>query len=239
MASLPYYWEREDVRVIHYGLYPGVPLADVPEDVLAGTTSGEKRLKERFGDQHWSDFYTDDKPVVFGHHVVGEKPLVIRDRIFGIDTGACHGQCLTGLLLPELRLISVPAREDHWARVRKAWQAPVLRALDWRQMTFEQIQKKVRSLRDPELGDEVLDRIAAWSNNLLANIPMLREKLDAEMERIAGDDFGRLAAAHSAGSWMLRRHAGRLSPERLGCSTPDQLIALARALGVSLEEHPV
>ena len=129
MAGLPYHWEREDVRVVHWGLFPGVPLAEVPEDVRAGTASGDARLKERFGEGPWYEHYQDDVPVVFGHAVVGPEPLVIRDRIFGIDTGACHGMRLTGLLLPELKLISVPARRDHWAEVRNAWQAPVLRTL--------------------------------------------------------------------------------------------------------------
>jgi serine/threonine protein phosphatase 1 len=262
MSSLPYHWERADVRVVHFGLFPGVPLADVPEDVRAGTTSGEARLKEKFGDRSWWDVYEDDTPVVFGHRVVGPEPLVIRDRIFGIDTGACHGMRLTGLLLPEMRLVSVPAREDHWKRVRAEWQAPVLRSLDWSRMTFEQIERKLKSLRDrdpidsgpgvgrlcrpgtpgPELGDEVLDRIRAWAESLLGAIPELRQKLDAEVARLVereGEGFGRAAADHPAGNWMLRRHAGRLSPERLGCATPDQLVALAKALGVPLEANPL
>jgi serine/threonine protein phosphatase 1 len=236
MTSLPYHWERSDVRVVHFGLYPGVPLAEVPEDVLAGTTSGEARLVERFGDEGWYPHYHDDVPVVFGHRVVGPEPLVIRDRIFGIDTGACHGMRLTGLLLPELRLISVPAREDHWKRVRREWQAPVLRTLNWQKMTFEQLQRKLRTLRDPELGDEVLDRVGAWSNALLASIPCLSDRLGEEIARLEreGGEFGRVAAAHPAGSWMLRKRAGRLSPERLGCSTPADVLALAAALRVAL-----
>jgi serine/threonine protein phosphatase 1 len=241
MATLPYHWERDDVRVVHYGLYPGVPLADVPEDVRAGTTSGEAKLKERFGGRHWYELYDDEKPAVFGHHVVGAEPLVIRDRIYGIDTGACHGLRLTGLLLPERRLVSVPARTDHWSHVQKAWQTPVLKALGWGGMTFEQIHKKVRSLRDPELGDEALDRVTAWAERLTSAIPDLRRKLDAEIVRIegeVGEAFGRAASAHPAGSWMLRRKAGRLSEDRLGCSTPDQLRLLAGALGVTLESGP-
>jgi serine/threonine protein phosphatase 1 len=242
MSDLPYHWERDDVRVVHFGLFPGVPLADVPEDVRAGTTSGEARLRERFGDRPWWDFYEDDKPVVFGHAVVGAEPLVVRDRIFGIDTGACHGMRLTGLLLPAMRLVSVPARADHWAEVRKAWQAPVLRTLPWPTMTFEKIDKALRSLRDPELGDAPLARIGAWATALRQAIPELRGRLDHEVERIAaeaGDEFGRVASSHPAASWLLRRRAGKLSPEHLGCSTPEQLLALAAALGLELEATPL
>ncbi len=242
MAGLPYHWEREDVRVVHWGLYPGVPLDEVPEDVRAGTTSGDTRLKERLGDQPWYDFYTDAKPVVFGHAVVGPEPLVIDGRIFGLDTGACHGMRLTGLLLPAMRLVSVPARANHWETVRKQWQAPVLRTLPWTGMTFEQIDKKLRSLRDPELGDELLDQIKTWATDLRAAIPTIRERLDAEVARLtheAGEDFGRTASQHPAASWILRRRTGKLSPEHLGCSGPQQLITLAAALGLSLPESPL
>src|SRR5262249_29394392 len=152
------------------------------------------------------------------------------------------GMRLTGLLLPSLRLVSVPAREDHWSHVRRAWQGPVLRTLPWRTMTFDQIDKKLRSLRDPELDDAVLDRIGAWSRALRASIPALRARLDAEVARVAaaaGDDFGRVAATHPAASWLQRRRAGKLSPDHLGCSSPQQLLTLAVALGVTLDADPV
>jgi serine/threonine protein phosphatase 1 len=198
-------------------------------------------LRARFGERPWYEFYEEDKPVVFGHAVVGSEPLVLRDRVFGLDTGACHGMRLTGLLLPSFRLVSVPARADHWARVRQEWQAPVLRTLPWGTMTFEQIEKKLRSLQDPELGPEVLDQVASWAGSLRAAIPMLRERLDREVARIsaeAGDEFGRVAASHPAASWLQRWKAGRLSPEHLGCSSPQQLVTLAGALGWSLEASP-
>ena len=242
LATLPYHWERNDVRVVHWGLFSGTPLEQVPEDVLAGTASGDTKLKERYGEQPWYDFYQDDKPVVFGHSVVGPEPLVIRDRIFGIDTGACHGMRLTGLILPEMRLVSVPARADHWARVRQEWQSPVLRCLPWSTMTFEQIEKKVRSLRDPELDRAVLDTITCWVTDLRAAIPMVRDKLDVEVKRLkadAADDFGRVAASHPAASWLHRWDAGRLSHEHLGCSTPEQLVRLSSALGMTLPSEPL
>ncbi|MBZ5708763.1 metallophosphoesterase [Nannocystis pusilla] len=242
MATLPYHWERDDVRVVHWGLYPGVPLDEVPEDVRAGTTSGDARLRERYGERPWYEFYEDDKPVVFGHSVVGAEPLVLRDRIFGLDTGVCHGMRLTGLLLPQFRIVSVPARADHWERVRAEWQAPVLRTLPWSTMTFEQIEKKIRSLRDPELDGAVLDRVNAWVGTLRGALPRLRERLDGEVTRIAetaGEEFGRVAAAHPAGSWLIRRRAGKLSPEHLNCSSPQQLLALAAALGEALPADPV
>ncbi|MCK6551797.1 metallophosphoesterase [Myxococcota bacterium] len=240
MKTLPYHLERPDVRVVHFGHFPGVPLADVPEDVRAGTTSGEGRLRERFGVSSWWDHYDDDVPIVFGHHVVGPEPLVVRDRVFGIDTGACHGLRLTGLVLPERTLVSVPAREDHWARVRRAFQAPVLRTYRWDTQTFEQITKKLKGLRDPELGDDVLARVAAWRDAIEGALPELCARLDAELVRLdATDDPARETASHAAASWLFRRRAGKLSSARLGCATPRDVLDLARALGVDLPAAPL
>ncbi len=126
--------------------------------------------------------------------------------------------------------------------MRNEWQAPVLRTLAWPTMTFAQIDKKVRSLRDPEFDAEVLERITTWAADLRGAIPQVRERLDAELARItdeAGEDFARVAATHPAGSWLLRRHSGRLSPEHLGCATPQQLLTLAASLGVQLTADPL
>jgi serine/threonine protein phosphatase 1 len=234
-AGLPYHYETDEVRVVHWGHFPGVPLEQVPEDVRAGTASGDAKLRERFGDRPWYERYADDKPIVFGHAVVGPEPLVLRDRVYGIDTGCCHGMRLTALVLPERRIVQVPAREDHWATVREQWQEPVLRTQPWPAMTFEQIGRKVRSLRDPELTGGFLDRVDAWAAAVRDTLPVLAQRLDAEVARLDGEDFGRVAAAHPAASWLLRHRAGKLSREHLGCASPAQVFELARALGVALD----
>lgn len=58
------------------------------------------------------------KTLVVGHHdYLGTGTLlVIDDRVFCIDTGCCRGRALTGLLLPDFQLYSVPARANHWER---------------------------------------------------------------------------------------------------------------------------
>ena len=101
MRTLPYYHETPEVRVVHAAMVPGVPLADQDEDVLAGTTSGEHKLAAQLGGGYWHERYHDATPIVFGHHVVGRDPLVTPNRVYGIDTGACHGGRLTALSVPD------------------------------------------------------------------------------------------------------------------------------------------
>jgi serine/threonine protein phosphatase 1 len=128
MTSLPYYLETDSARIVHAAMIPGLSLAQQREEVLCGSTSGERQLVRLFGDRPWYESYTDDEPMVFGHRVVGPEPLVHDERVFGIDTGACHGMRLSAVSLPDLILHSVAAREDHWTRQKEIWREPVLRS---------------------------------------------------------------------------------------------------------------
>jgi serine/threonine protein phosphatase 1 len=120
LATLPRHRELPDALVVHGFWEPGVPLERQRDTVVTGTLSGEGYLTRRL-DRPWYELYDGPKPLIVGHrdyHGDG-RPLVHRDRVFGLDTGCCHGGRLTGLLLPEFRLVSVPARADHWQRMQR------------------------------------------------------------------------------------------------------------------------
>jgi len=42
-----------------------------------------------------------------------DRPLVSEWAV-GIDTGCVHGNALTAVVLPEWRIVSVPARKNYW-----------------------------------------------------------------------------------------------------------------------------
>ncbi|MFI5347390.1 MAG: metallophosphoesterase [Elusimicrobiota bacterium] len=65
-----------------------------------------RKLKDT--DRPWYESYKDSTTVVFGHWAKPE-PIVRRNAI-GLDTGCVYGGALTALILPERRLVSVPAR---------------------------------------------------------------------------------------------------------------------------------
>jgi hypothetical protein len=79
-----------------------------------------RRLKDT--DEPWYERYTDSRLVVFGHWA---KPAaLVRKNAIGLDTGCVYGGALTALILPERRLVSVPARrvyqkKENWP-VRQA-----------------------------------------------------------------------------------------------------------------------
>ncbi len=245
MRTLPSYWETDAVRVVHAALIPGVPLADTSPAILCGTTSGTSRLEKRLAVTHdgrpWHEVYDDAKPVVFGHSLMGEAPLVRDGRVFGLDTGACQGLRLTALVLPTFEVVSVPARANHWEAVKRTWQMPVLRERPWGQMTFAQLDRKARELaagRDP-VARAWLDAARAWGAAVRGAIPTVTAAVDAEIERLTAvhgaDGFAAAAELHPARSTIVARHAGRLKPDHLGCAGPDAVFALATRLNVALD----
>jgi len=116
-ASLPRWIELDDVLVVHGFWQPGLSVEEQHPSVITGTMSGEKRVDRL--DRPWYELYDGDKPLVVGHAIYDEaNPLVHEDRVFGLDAGCVHGLRLTGLVVPDFQLVSVPARADHWTAVK-------------------------------------------------------------------------------------------------------------------------
>lgn len=192
---------------------------------------------------YWHERYTDDKPIVFGHHVVGREPFVRDDRVYGIDTGACHGWALTALSVPDLRLWSVPAREDHWARAKREWQVRVLEGKPWGAMTFEEIAERIDGLAhvDDAGVRAFLAAKREWARALEALHEELLAAVASEVARLRAEHgeegFAAAARAHPASSLLFQARAGRLRLPtiRSRASTPERTQALAAALGVATE----
>jgi hypothetical protein len=112
IAERPFFIELAKVIVVHAGLRPGIPIeGQSPQDLT------EIREVQPDG-RPWYEFYHGTKPVVFGHWVRRE-PL-IRENAIGLDTGCVYGGRLSAYVLPEDRVISVPARNVY--RIRsKPW----------------------------------------------------------------------------------------------------------------------
>lgn len=132
--TLPLWIELPEALVVHAGVDPATPLENADPRLIMGVAS-----KARPGFDGDSPWWFDDarlelqKPVVFGHHVFAEVARGRRRNVWGINTGAGYGQPLTGLLLPEFRLLSVPTRAPaselprRWSSAAEWLQLPMLR----------------------------------------------------------------------------------------------------------------
>lgn len=120
MEQLPIFLDLPEARVVHGFFEPNIALEEQKEVVLVGTMSGAGYLQKRYP-KPWYELYNGDKPIIVGHHnyLRNGKPLIYQDRVFGIDTGCCHGGRLTGLILPDFQIVSVPSRKNYWSQVKR------------------------------------------------------------------------------------------------------------------------
>jgi serine/threonine protein phosphatase 1 len=195
----------------------------------------ERELAALFPDGHWPDHYTDAEPVAFGHHVVGPAPMVRDGRIFGLDTGACHGGRLTALCVPGFTVHSVAAHADHWSIAKRRWQLPVLKDRDWLDLTWAEVTQTAE--RFAAIGDsgvrDWLTAVEQWAARLRSLVPVLV----AAAERLAGDLTLDQARRHPAARFVFPARNGRSTVAR-HCTTPRRTIDAAAALGVGAPGLP-
>jgi serine/threonine protein phosphatase 1 len=237
---LPYYYETDTAIFVHAAVEAGIPITEQREEVLCGCTAGEKYLQKHYGETYWSQLYTDPKPVIFGHHVTGDHPLVIDQRVFGIDTGACHGGRLTALILPSFEIIQVQASQDYWQREAVKWQLPVFQAKPWSSYKWEKILGLCDEFRDSdnlELAAFIRQQ-EQWVQHLWAHTPQILTRVNgklAELVAIHGaDEFKKPARQFGYAGLMYEANAGHLTAERLPKSlpTPDRWLETMAELNI-------
>jgi hypothetical protein len=106
---------ESNALVVHGGLVPGVPLAEQDRETVLNLRSfdAEGRPTPRIeGGTPWAARWPGNRFVLFGHDAV--RGLQRHPFALGLDTGCVYGGRLTGVWLPERRLVSVPARRA-WA----------------------------------------------------------------------------------------------------------------------------
>lgn len=109
IRDLPLFIEGPGWIAVHAGLHPTLGREGTPRDMAL--------VLRRFpddtpGNPFWWERYTGDRLVIYGHDAVrGLRDH--RPRTLGLDTGCVYGGRLTGYLLEEDRLVSVPARRAY------------------------------------------------------------------------------------------------------------------------------
>lgn len=130
-ASIP----QNDIIVVHAGLIPGICLDD--QDIQTMTTIrnvaeikfssdpvvGGYRYVYRYyknepsstadigNPQAWAKVWNGPQELIFGHDA--RRGLQNENYAIGLDSGACYGKKLTGIILPEKVFVSVDAEKIH------------------------------------------------------------------------------------------------------------------------------
>lgn len=162
--TMPLWIELPEALIVHAGLEPGVPLdRQEPKTLMGVGSSGRSGFDGK--SPWWFDNHAliQTKPIIFGHEKHEEGVVRgARNNVFGIDTGAALGGPLTGLLLPEYQLISVPA-PDYWSQQLKEW-LPRLKAENICTMSWDELLTidLVDSTWPQEVHEEILAASEAY-----------------------------------------------------------------------------
>ncbi len=100
--------------VVHGGVLPNIPLENQPRHVLLNLRSIDAEGKGSMrvdGGVPWASRWPGPRHVIFGHDAL--RGLQRHPHATGLDTGCVYGKQLTGLWLPEFKLVSVPARRTY------------------------------------------------------------------------------------------------------------------------------
>lgn len=120
IATFPTYIDLPDALLVHGFLEPNIELENQKQSILVGITSAEMYLHETY-ENLWYTYYDGDKPVIVGHrdYSDAQQPFIYNEKVYAIDSRCVYGGSLSGILLPEFEIISVPARRDHWSKLRR------------------------------------------------------------------------------------------------------------------------
>lgn len=113
MESLPLYVEEKDFIVVHAGRDPGRSLKDSDPGVLLYVRTWDEKKKRPGNDSHppWYEFYKGKKLIVYGHWA--KQGLTVRQNTIGLDSACVYGKKLSGLLLPERKIVQISARKNY------------------------------------------------------------------------------------------------------------------------------
>jgi serine/threonine protein phosphatase 1 len=237
LKTLPYYYETSEAIIVHAAMEHDKPVQQQKEEVLSGATAGERHLEKIYGsEKYWSDLYNGAKAVIYGHHVVGDFPL-IKNNTYGLDTGACHGGNLTALELPGFIIHQVKVHTDYWKEEQIKWQIPVLQAKDWDNMDITDIKKFISKLRYVENTDVqlYLTRLEARITELENSLNTIKDKLDAFTHSLYEkhpQNFSAVASQYFYKTFLFKSRANNLKLNDLQQSlkTPAKIIKLTAML---------
>ena len=239
LNTLSYSYETEEAIIVHAAFEHDKLLKEQKDEVLSGSTSGERYLEKKYEpDTHWTDYYKGNKPIIYGHHVVGESPK-IKNNIYGIDTGACHGGFLTAIELPGFRIHQVRSNEDYWRREQKIWQVAVLKSKDWHNMEFATIRKQLEKLSFVEDIDAraFLNKLDNWITALENILSEIKDKLDLFTSDLIGkyqEGFNIAAGKFDFKTFLFKSKSNNLKVEDLkkSLNTPLKVIEIASQLNL-------
>jgi hypothetical protein len=103
VETWPLFIRGEGFAAVHAGKVPDETLEESSARDLTNIRTWGKKSKP------WFDFYEDPELIVFGHWA--SLGGLDRPNVVGLDTGCVYGGALSALVLPERKILRIPAKK--------------------------------------------------------------------------------------------------------------------------------
>ena len=118
LTALPLYLRLTEYMavVLHAGMRSGLPVEKQDREsllYLRSVTADDKPSRSAGEGRPWGSLWRGPELALFGHDA--RRGLQRHPFALGLDTGCVYGGKLTGVLLPERKLVSVDARKTYFA----------------------------------------------------------------------------------------------------------------------------
>ncbi len=113
IETWPFYIEEKDFLVVHGGLIPNKHPKDTDPFFLMNLRTWDGKGKDITNKNNppWYDFYGGKKLIIYGHWA--SKGLNVKTHTIGLDSGCVYGKQLSGVLLPQKKIIQVEAQKKY------------------------------------------------------------------------------------------------------------------------------
>ena len=119
IKNWPVYIEENDFLAVHGGVVPGQHPCKSKTEYLVNIRywdgTGEDMTNPRF--PPWHELYTNSKLIVYAHWA--GQGLKVKPNSIGLDTGCVYGGSLTGLWLPERKIVQTPSLQPQWDKKKE------------------------------------------------------------------------------------------------------------------------
>jgi len=113
LEKSPFFIEEKNFLVVHAGLVPDEKPHLSDPNILMNIRTWDRENTSLKGENKsaWHDFYQAEKLIIYGHWA--RQGLKIKSNSIGLDTGCVYGKHLTGILLPERKVLQVSALKTY------------------------------------------------------------------------------------------------------------------------------
>lgn len=239
MKTLPLFLELEEALIIHGFWEPGLSVKQQNEKVLAGYMSAEAELERKLPSV-WYELYDGEKPLIMGHHnYMKGTPLVIEGRVYGVDTGACFGGSLTGLLLPEFKYVSVPSKRNYWKETKRQHPHLQFECTPDKKLTWDVLDEFVNMTGLPATMQPRQERLKKMHDEGQAALARIVKRVNSDFKALGdcvedGSRFAEKIMDSPLTGFLHQRRKGRFDPKSVKDSfkRPADLVDFCRKHGI-------